>query len=95
MKRKPTCKPSKTSDNDKTETEAPSPRDLEDGEGPDMSENTAFWASVKPFKALVTKAQLTIRLNQDVVDRFRGLGRGYQIQINAALRSYINHAPAK
>lgn len=58
-----------------------------------MGSDKAFWAAVKPFEAPVPKAQLTIRLDQDVVDWFRGLGRGYQTQINAALRSYIDHAP--
>ena len=35
------------------------------------------------------KAQLTLRLDQDVLDWFRMRGRGYQTQINALLRAYM------
>ena len=35
------------------------------------------------------KAQLTIRLDQNVVEWFHGLGRGYQIQINPALKAAL------
>jgi uncharacterized protein (DUF4415 family) len=39
-----------------------------------------------------TKQQLTLRLDDDVVDWFRRRsgGKGYQTQINRALRAYIN-----
>jgi uncharacterized protein (DUF4415 family) len=58
---------------------------------PDMAKNTAFWASVKPFVPPPPKAQLTIRLDQDVCDWFRDQGKGYQTHINMALRLYIDH----
>ena len=35
------------------------------------------------------KQQLTMRLDQDVVDWFKAQGRGYQTRINAVLRSYV------
>ena len=34
------------------------------------------------------KRQLTIRLDEDVVDWLKGQGRGYQTRINAILRAY-------
>lgn len=46
------------------------------------------------------KAQITLRLDQDVLDFFRGQGRRYQTRINAVLRAFVdaNHSrnpPAK
>jgi uncharacterized protein (DUF4415 family) len=35
------------------------------------------------------KSQLTLRLDQDVVDWFRAHGRGYQTRINFILRAYM------
>lgn len=36
-----------------------------------------------------TKKQITIRLDPDVLDFFRKKGRGYQSNINAVLRHYM------
>jgi len=36
-----------------------------------------------------TKAQLTIRLDRDVLEWFRRQGRGYQTKINDLLRAYM------
>ena len=36
------------------------------------------------------KSQLTLRLDQDVLEWFRKQGQGYQTQINALLRAYMN-----
>lgn len=38
------------------------------------------------------KRPVTLRLDADVVDWFKGLGRGYQTRINAVLRSYKRSA---
>jgi uncharacterized protein (DUF4415 family) len=35
------------------------------------------------------KAHLHMRVDRDVLDYFRGLGKGYQTRINAVLRSYV------
>ncbi len=35
------------------------------------------------------KVQLTLRIDQDVVEWFRKHGRGYQTKINALLRAYM------
>ena len=36
-----------------------------------------------------SKAQLTIRVDREVLDWFRSQGRGYQTRINALLRAYM------
>jgi len=36
------------------------------------------------------KQQLTLRLDQDVIDWFKGTGKGYQTRMNAVLRSYVS-----
>ncbi len=41
------------------------------------------------LKRLPNKAQLTLRLDSDVLDWFRRHGRGYQTKINALLRAYM------
>lgn len=41
------------------------------------------------LKPIVTKKQLTIRLDSDVLEWFKEQGRGYQTQINALLRAYM------
>jgi uncharacterized protein (DUF4415 family) len=37
-----------------------------------------------------TKAQVTLRIDADVLEWFRGRGKGYQTQINALLRAYMD-----
>jgi uncharacterized protein (DUF4415 family) len=42
------------------------------------------------LKTSPRKSQLTLRLDQDVLDWFRQQGQGYQTQINALLRAYMD-----
>ena len=35
------------------------------------------------------KQQITVRLDQDVVDWFKATGKGYQTRMNAVLKSYV------
>ncbi len=44
-------------------------------------------------KAAVTKERITIRLSQDVVDRFRASGAGWQTRVDAALKDWLNSHP--
>ena len=53
---------------------------------PEMFARTMVRRGLKPVER---KAQLTIRLDQDVLEWFRKQGRGYQTQINALLRAYM------
>lgn len=42
--------------------------------------------------ALVTpssKTQITVRLDDDVLEWFRGQGKGYQTRMNAVLKAYV------
>lgn len=41
------------------------------------------------LKAKASKAQLTIRVDRDVLTWFKSHGHGYQTQINALLRAYM------
>jgi uncharacterized protein (DUF4415 family) len=43
----------------------------------------------KGLKPVERKKQVTLRLDADVLDWFRASGRGYQTQINALLRAYV------
>ena len=46
-------------------------------------------------KAAVTKERITIRLSQDVVERFRASGDGWQTRVDAALKDWLKtHSPA-
>lgn len=45
-------------------------------------------------KAAVTKERITIRLSQDVVERFRASGEGWQTRVDAALKDWLKtHSP--
>jgi uncharacterized protein (DUF4415 family) len=41
------------------------------------------------LNAKASKAQLTLRVDRDVLVWFKSRGRGYQTQINALLRAYM------
>jgi uncharacterized protein (DUF4415 family) len=41
------------------------------------------------LKPRLKKEQLTLRVDSDVIAWFKGRGRGYQTQINALLRAYM------
>ncbi len=44
--------------------------------------------------AAVTKERITIRLSQDVVERFRASGDGWQTRMDAALKDWLKtHSP--
>ena len=55
----------------------------------------AEWAQVKPLVrrgrplASGTKTQITLRLDVDVVDKFKVSGDGWQTRINDALKSWV------
>jgi len=47
-----------------------------------------FWKTAKVVMPR-PKETITIRLDADVLEWFRGSGKGYQTRINAILRSYM------
>lgn len=43
----------------------------------------------KGLKAVNRKNQITLRIDQDVIEFFKEQGRGYQTKINQLLRAYM------
>ena len=57
----------------------------------DIPEQTGGgWRRVSDLVPAENKKQITLRLDADVIEFFRGTGRRYQSRINAALRDYVN-----
>jgi len=52
---------------------------------PEMFAKGVVRRGLKP----ITKQQLTLRLDSDVIEWFRGQGSGYQTKMNALLRAYM------
>src|SRR6202022_3247717 len=55
---------------------------------PDEAGMELDWDSVR-VELPTPKADLHMRVDRDILDYFRGLGKGYQTRINAVLRSYV------
>lgn len=53
---------------------------------PELSD--AFFENAKILKP-VSKEQITIRFDKDVLDWFKQDGRGYQSRMNSVLRAYV------
>ncbi len=49
----------------------------------------------KGLKPVIRKNQLTLRIDQDVIEFFKEEGRGYQTKINQLLRAYMEAHTAK
>ncbi len=62
--------------------------DIDYSEIPDLSTlGEEFWSKAV-VKQAESKAQITIRVDREVLDWFRAQGKGYQSRINAVLRAY-------
>jgi uncharacterized protein (DUF4415 family) len=57
---------------------------------PDLSRPVPGIARVGRPKAATPKISVTLRLDRDVVDRFKSAGAGWQTRINAALRRAVD-----
>ncbi|OKH55252.1 hypothetical protein NIES2101_04620 [Calothrix sp. HK-06] len=53
---------------------------------PEMFANSVVRRGLKP---VTRKVQITLRVDSDVLDWFKAKGQGYQTQINALLRAYM------
>lgn len=83
-------KPVKTK-TDKTKLHQQNDKDIDYS---DISATSAeFWQDAKVLMP-EHKIPLSLRLDEDVVQYFKGQGRGYQTRINAVLKAYV-HAHAK
>lgn len=54
----------------------------------------SFWNEAE-LKRPKTKQPISLRVDSDVLDWFRGQGKGYQSLMNAVLRSYVEHQQGK
>jgi uncharacterized protein (DUF4415 family) len=87
MKKRTTSKKSQT---DWKRLEVIKQSDIDLSENPELSPEMFARAIVRQgLKPVTRKAQLTLRLDQDVLEWFRKQGRGYQTQINSLLRAYM------
>lgn len=50
--------------------------------------DAGFWETARVFVPDRPKTPLNLRLDADVLEWFRGQGKGYQTRINAVLRSF-------
>lgn len=66
-------------------------RDLDFSDSPELTPDMFARAVVRRGlrENKTSKVQLTVRVDRDVLDWYRSLGRGYQTQINALLRAYM------
>ena len=56
-----------------------------------------FWANGivrRGLKPVLRKKQVTLRIDNDVLEFFKGEGEGYQTKINQLLRSYMDASKA-
>jgi uncharacterized protein (DUF4415 family) len=87
MKKKATSKKSLT---DWNRLKALQDEDIDLSEVPEITPERFAQAIVRQgLKPVPRKSQLTLRLDQDVLEWFRQQGRGYQTQINSLLRAYM------
>ena len=87
MKKRVTSKKSRT---DWNRVKAMKDKDIDLSDNPELAPEMFARAIVRRgLKPVLRKAQLTLRLDQDVLEWFREQGRGYQTQINSLLRAYM------
>ena len=87
MKKKATSKKSQT---DWARVDTMRDEDIDFSDTSEISPDMFARAIVrKGLKTVPHKAQLTLRIDNDVVEWFKKQGRGYQTHINALLRAYM------
>jgi uncharacterized protein (DUF4415 family) len=63
--------------------------DIDFSDAPEMTPEMFARAILrKGLKPIGRKAQITLRIDSEVLDWFRSKGAGYQSQMNAVLRAY-------
>lgn len=81
---------SKISQTDWKRVDAMRDEDIDTTDIPELTpEQFARAIARKGLKPMPHKQQVTLRIDSDVMDWFRTRGRGYQTQINALLRAYV------
>lgn len=69
--------------------------DIDFSDIPEVTPEQFAKAIVKRGLKLRTKTQLTLRLDSDVIAWYKGQGRGWQTQMNALLRAYMEECEAQ
>jgi uncharacterized protein (DUF4415 family) len=88
MKKAATSKKSQT---DWKRVDALKDDDIDLSDIPEVSPEMFAMAIVRRgLKPVARKAQLTLRVDSDVLNWFRKQGQGYQTKINALLRAYMD-----
>lgn len=88
MKKAATSKKSRT---DWKRVDALKDEDIDLSDAPEVSPEMFARAIVRRgLKPVSRKAQLTLRVDSDVLNWFRKQGQGYQTKINALLRAYMD-----
>lgn len=87
MKRPSTLKKSAT---DLKRLEAMTDADIDLSDIPEITPEMFVKGVVRRGLKPITKRQLTLRLDSDVIEWYRKQGRGYQTKMNALLRAYMN-----
>ena len=68
-----------------------SEKEIDLSENPEMTPQMFARAIVRRgLKPAIRKTQLTLRVDDDVLEWFRRSGKGYQTQINSLLRAYMD-----
>ncbi|MGI8655777.1 MAG: BrnA antitoxin family protein [Pyrinomonadaceae bacterium] len=88
MKKRVTSKKSQT---DWARVDAMKDKEIDFSDTPEVSPEMFARAIVRRgLKPVPRKAQLTLRMDSDVLEWFRKQGQGYQTKINALLRAYMD-----
>ncbi len=88
MKKAATSKKSRT---DWKRVDALKDEDIDLSDVPEVSPEMFARAIVRQgLKPVSRKAQLTLRVDSEVLDWFRKQGQGYQTKINSLLRAYMD-----
>ncbi|OLF71436.1 3-oxoacyl-ACP synthase [Maricaulis sp. W15] len=62
----------------------------EDIDYSDIPELDEAWFARAEFRMPVTKKQVTLRLDDDIIAFFKESGKGYQTRMNAVLRAFVD-----
>ena len=62
--------------------------DIDTSDIPELDQN--FWNEAKMVRPR-RKQAISLRVDNDVLDWFKGQGKGYQSLMNSVLRSYVEH----
>ncbi|MFM2430965.1 MAG: hypothetical protein RLZZ511_2178 [Cyanobacteriota bacterium] len=88
MSKEPTTRKSQT---DWARVDAMTDEDIDLSDCPEITPEQFAKAVVQRggLQAAKNKAQVTLRIDDDVLNWFKSQGRGYQTQINSLLRAYM------